>query len=139
MDKQIYRSGNEIVEAIQYIGTPESFDAIYDFTDGKLYVNGDDQVALHINDNMIVVLSDGDYVVKDGVDSLYVYSEKWFASEFQPIAQDDGSVYNYLLDLQDYYGSLCEQEDADLRRQGKFELINNMLWRFKTGKFKSLI
>lgn len=57
-----YRKKPIEIEAIQYIGTGESFEAIDEFADGCLYVEDDKPFIKTLEGNMFVSVND--YVIK---------------------------------------------------------------------------
>lgn len=78
-----YRTKPCEIEAVQYVGTGESFEEIDAFTNGYLYIEEDKPFIKTLEGNMFV--SVGDYVIRGTIGEYYPCKEKVFLQKYERI------------------------------------------------------
>lgn len=70
-----------MVEAIEYLGTGESFEEIDEFTDGQIYINENRPFISTLEGNMYISI--GDYIIKGVKGEFYPCRSDIFAQTYE--------------------------------------------------------
>lgn len=73
------------IEAIQYIGTGESFEEVDDFTNGLLIHNYDDDEPQIKTPEGYMYVSVGDYIIKDKYGEFHQCSKRVFERTYEKV------------------------------------------------------
>ena len=76
-----YRKRPVVIEAVQYLGTGDSFEEIDEFVDGCLYVEDDKPFIKTLEGNMFISVND--YVIKGIQGEFYPCKPEIFESTYE--------------------------------------------------------